>query len=473
MGGVHKKVSKEIIVITHIKKIAVCAVAFLSLAVLTARADETPSWLTFGGDLRVRHDVLRGHSVAYLQYVPATPMVPATMPAQTFQNNSLLTNRFGLNLKANVAEGVSLKARLVMIKAYGMDSSFPIMSTFFADRYGTVFDGTAGHIANGNMMYVDYAYADVSNIMDYPVWFSAGRRPSTGGAPTNLRQNLEAEGVAGVMGLLTDYAFDGFTLGVAPAFEKLPGFATKLCYGRAYQPTYRDFDSQATLHNTDMLGFVVIPLENENTRVETQYQRGFHIMNTTPGAGVTTNLGDLEDYGVGIMHVLRDVGIGDLNVFAHGAMSKSYANSNTVMGSGLLYTGTPQDREGYAAYLGARYDITKSRTKIGGEFNQGSRYWQNFTPAADDVWTSKLGTRGRVYEGYVIQELFREPTSPKGKVFFRLGYQYYKFKYTGSNNWVGAPIAIDDISTTNPATMQMLTPLKNAYDIYTSFDVHF
>ena len=92
-------------------------------------------------------------------------------------------------------------------------------------------------------------------------------------------------------------------------------------------------------------------------------------------------------------------------------------------------------------------------------------------PASDDIWTSKLGTRVSVYEVYLIQELNRKPISKKGKAFVRLGYQYDKFDYTGSNNWVGAPVKISDLSTTNPATQQMLAPLKDVRDLYLTFDV--
>ncbi len=50
------------------------------------------------------------------------------------------------------------------------------------------------------------------------------------------------------------------------------------------------------------------------------------------------------------------------------------------------------------------------------------------------------GAPGSVSEVYLIQELNRKFISRKGKAFIRLGYQYYKFDYTGSNNWVGAPV---------------------------------
>ncbi len=86
------------------------------------------------------------------------------------------------------------------------------------------------------------------------------------------------------------------------------------------------------------------------------------------------------------------------------------------------------------------------------------------------MWTSKVGTRGNVYEGYIIQELPLKPISSYvSKAFFRVGYQYYDFEYTGSNNWVGAPVKI---STVNGQLMT-LTPLDHAYNAYATFEVKF
>ena len=70
----------------------------------------------------------------------------------------------------------------------------------------------------------------------------------------------------------------------------------------------------------------------------------------------------------------------------------------------------PKDQTGWAAYAGIRYDLP-SKTKIGFEFNHGSKYWITFAPSADDMWTSKVGTRGNVYEPYIIQELNLKPIS--------------------------------------------------------------
>jgi hypothetical protein len=129
-----------------------------------------------------------------------------------------------------------------------------------------------------------------------------------------------------------------------------------------------------------------------------------------------------------------------------------------------------QNRNGSAYYVGARYDIHKTKTKLGAEFNHGSKNWITFVPAGDDIWTSKLGTRGEVYELYAIQDLGRTPISRDGRVLFRLGWQYYDFKYTGSNSWIGGPAGIKDLTAAQP---QFMTPIKYAYDIYTSFEVRF
>ena len=79
---------------------------------------------------------------------------------------------------------------------------------------------------------------------------------------------------------------------------------------------------------------------------------------------------------------------------------------------------------GEAIYLGGRYDINSTGTKLGLEYNHGSKNWITFTPASDDMWTSKLAARGNVYEAYIIQGLNKKPIARRGNAFFRLGYQY-------------------------------------------------
>jgi hypothetical protein len=466
-----------------------------------------PSWLEIGGDYRFRFDSLSGKVPNYYSFqgmqaalAPAvgntfTPaQLAAMMPGMittgyTVKNDSLLTNRFGLNLKAKATEDVQVKARLLMYKVWGHETSGPITTDpagtgygYFADR-SFLFDGTAGHVPSDEFLRVDQAYATWSNMFGAPMWFSVGRRPSTVGAPTNIRQNSEKTGTAGVPGHMIDYAFDGGTLGVAPDIAMLPGAYAKLCYGKGYDSGFKT-PANNTLKDVNFLGINVVPYDTENLLIELQWNRGFDIFDNPNN--MTVQLGDIDGFGL-----LVSGKIGSLNLFGSAVMSKTHPNDNqlsmpayyidntgtvqyqTIPLAGLMYDGANKEsRTGSSYYVGARYDIASSGTKIGAEYNYGSKYWITFAPASDDMWTSKLGTRGSVYEAYIIQQLNKKPIAKRGDAYFRLGYQYYDFQYTGSNSWLGEPKKISDL-TADPNNAQLMTPIKNAHDIYLTFDVVF
>ena len=443
----------------------------------TKKTDEKSigRWLTIGGDYRFRVDSLRGKVPSYYQFMSPTAM-PVLMPESKPKNDALMTNRFGLNLKAKATKDVTVTTRLLMYKTSGNGTADATNAGFFADR-SQILDGTIGHVPSDNTLRVDQVFATWSNIADQPIWFSVGRRPSTAGSPTHVRQNNERPGNGGVPGLLVDYAFDGLTLGYAPDIEALPGAYTKFCYGRGFEAGY---SSQNNLRDTDMMGIQIVPVDTDPLRLDFQWNRGFNIFDNPNNVG--NQLGDIDWYGLGALSTLKNVGPGNLNLFASTGMSITHPNGNHALlagagspdsGAGLLMNGTDvKDNTGYSAYVGLRYDLPTG-TKLGAEYNYGSKYWMPFDPAADDMWTSKLGTRGNVYEAYIIQELKLQPISSYlSKVFFRLGYQYYDFDYTGSNNWVGAPVKIADL-TASPMNAQMFAPLKSAQNIYATFEVKF
>lgn len=421
-----------------------------------------PSWLEIGGDYRGRFDYLKGTVHSY------TNTSGTGISGYDVKNESLFTNRFGLNLKANATEDVNVKARLLMYKIWGHSTANPVTASFFSDRTG-VFDGSYGHIPTDSILRVDYAYATWNNVFDMPAWFSIGRRPSTGGEPTNIKQNIEKTGTAGVPGILVDYAFDGLTIGVMPDIPSLPGAYAKVCYGKGYDSGFRTPSNN--LKDVNMLGLNVVPVNTADFKAEIQWNRAFNIFDNFPDSGVSTNVGNADWYGGTFSGKIRN-----LNLFLSGATSKTHPNNNLAGGSyGLVYdAGSKQNRSGYAVYTGGRYDITSTGTKIGAEYNHGSKYWITFAPAGDDMWTSKLGTRGDVYEVYVIQELNQKPVSKRGKAFFRLGYQYYTFDYTGSNGWLGEPKKISDLTASDTGfKRQQLAPVEKAQDIYLTFDVLF
>ncbi|MDD2851097.1 MAG: DUF3373 domain-containing protein [Desulfuromonadaceae bacterium] len=400
------------------------------------------------------------------------------------KNETLYTNKFGLDLTAKPIKDITVHASLGIYKAFGSQSDSTTNSNFFADRVGA-FDGTIGHIPTDSKLNVDRAYATWSNIADEPLWFSVGRRPSTNGAPSNLRLNKARPGNGGTPALLVDYAFDGMTVGYAPDIDALAGFYTKVCYGRGYDSGFKT-DTTNSIKDTDMLGVAVIPVDTDPLRVWLQWNRGFNIfdfpvMNNTVfgNTAPATNLGDIDWYGAGAMSTLKNIGPGTLQIFGDLGLSVTHPNNNVSQNAGFqgLMSGeffaqdfSPKDRTGWAAYAGIRYDLP-SKTKIGFEFNHGSEYWITFAPSADDMWTSKVGTRGNVYEPYIIQELDLKPISNYfAKAFFKLGYQYYDFEYTGSNNWVGAPKKISEIQSTD---LMLMAPLKSAQNVYGTFEVQF
>ena len=409
-----------------------------------------------------------------------------TVPAYKPENTALYTNRLRLDLHARATQDVSVTARLAMYKTFGAQDDSAVVNggaaPYFADRVG-VFDGTLGHLPSSSHVNVDRAYGTWSNIGGRDMWFSVGRRPTTNGVSTNLKLNEARPGTGGIPSLLVDYAFDGMTFGYAPDMDGLPGAYAKLCYGRGYESGYRRTPANS-IADTDMAGIAVVAIDTDKLRVWTQWNRGFNIFDA-PAMSATyfghtapkANLGDIDWFGIGAMGTVKKAGPGDLNWFADAGMSVTHPNGNVSSQFGFqgLLTGSffaPEaatSRRGTAIAAGVRYDLP-SRTKLGLEYNHGSKNWITFAPAADDIWTAKAGTRGNVYETYVIQELNGRPiSSVASKAFFRLGFQYYDFKYTGSNNWVGAPVAIGDVN----GQLMTLTPLKNAYNVYGTFEVKF
>ena len=473
------------------KKFLFALFAVLLLLPMKGYAEQQVApWLTLGGDFQARYDLLQGSTPSYLPFGSAAPV-----QGQDYRNNSLLTNRFGINMKAKVLENVDVKARLLMYKVWGSDSSNAVTShDFFLDRAG-VFDGDLGHVPSSDFLNVDYAYATWFNIADQPIWFSIGRRPSTNGIPGNLRRNAAPVSLtAGTPNFLIDYAFDGLSLGYAPYIKALPGAYIKFCAGKGFDSGFINHALANQLHDTTMVGINIVPYNTDQLEVQLQWDRAIDIFDAPPdyqftpsngGATITlqpgNNLGNIDQFGAVALGQIKNV-----HYFVSGALSMTHPNGNQATAFEAI--GVPQpflpgllndapalggdlraNHTGWATYIGVRYDIDSTRTKIGAEYNHGSRNWIAFAPAGDDIWTSKVGARGNVYELYVIQELHAKPVDKLGLAFFRLGWQYYDFQNTGSNDWNGASISMQNV-TTHP---QLFTPIKNANDVYLTFNVDF
>ncbi len=126
-------------------------------------------------------------------------------------------------------------------------------------------------------------------------------------------------------------------------------------------------------------------------------------------------------------------------------------------------------------YTGIRYDIDDIGLKLGAEYNYGSKYWISFTPGHDDIYRSKLATRGNAYELYLIYDLpTGEAISKFAKTFVRLGWQYYDYEYFGSGDPNLYPYKLDS----NDMTLKMLNgygmnSIDSANQVYLTFEAYF
>jgi hypothetical protein len=365
-------------------------------------------------------------------------------------NNSLLyTNRVRLNMDADVAENVKFDGRLSMYKTWG-DSTGVQVFNGQANTFNI--DGNTTTVPNSDVLRVERAYFDWTNIGGTPLYLSIGRRPSTGGPPMNLREGEMRGGTP--MGSLIDFQFDGITVG----YHLSDTSTLRLCYGRGFesgfgngevlqQPADRLKDADFLgvnwdIYNTDEMllqttvarafnltdgfnGLIVLP----NNPLTGQPVNAPVVMRFTPSA----NIGDMDIAGVVLQR--RD---GPIDWFVNVNYDKSHPNGVTTPFGGLFSDPfeAPKEHSGTMYYVGARYSFNDDNTMIGAEYNHGSEYWFNFTPAQDDIIAPKTATRGHVVEAYLIHKINK-------RFVVRLGYIDYTYDYSGSGWQLGAPKKLD------------------------------
>lgn len=449
----------------------------------------------------------------------------STTPAADYENDTLWTTRARLNMRAKATENLEVKARLVAYKAWGMQDSpmpetnesgiHPTDNPYFLNSRS--FDGTSGRQAKNNLLVLDRAFMNWNNIGNMPVWFSIGRRPTTDGPPAQLRMGADQR--LATPTAFMDYPFDGISLGYAyTSLPNLPDFPGRIrfCYGRGFEsgPLVED----TGLSDVDFAGLSWDIYKKGDRFVTLQSFGAFNLFNVPgdtqfpnplelaavklagsnayrdPATGAYWNsqgspevLGDdslianntyLDRMNMGNVYHTSGVYMDkyqDLNYFLALGWSRTDAKATDEMGTTLLgdFWAPQEDHDGYAVYLGVRYDIPDSTFKIGAEYNYGSKYWLGFTPGHDDQYASKLYTRGSAYEAYGIWDIpAGEAISKFGKAFVRLGYQHIDYDYTYSGMWLGTPMDIDEIKN-DPIAAQFYSPLDSMDNIYLTLEAFF
>jgi hypothetical protein len=427
----------------------------------------------------------------------------SSTPQTTYEDDTVYTNRFRLNMRAKAMENMEFKARLAMYKVWGMQNNTvdytynnglgggPFMLSSLA------FDGSAARQPQDSVLRVDRAFMNWNNIGGAPVWFSIGRRPVTDGPPAHIRMGLDEKMATPVAYM--DYPFDGASLGYAYAnlfgIEDLPG-RVRFCYGRGFEggPT----DNGDGINDVDFGGISWDVFKKGDRFFNFQSFGAFNMFNVPdninfvnpiefatweddntqynpldPNMDLTLNRANLGDiFHTSAVYMSK---FDNLNYFVTVGWSRTKARGMDELGTSLLgsWWEEPTDRDGYSTLLGVRYDLDDMGLKLGAEYNWGSEYWISFTPGHDDLYASKLATRGNVFELYAVYDIpAGEAISKFSQAFFRLGYQHYEYDYTGSGFWLGAPQDIDELAN-DPLAAQFYVPVDSMDQVYLTMEAWF
>ncbi len=445
-----------------------------------SEAWDLASRFQFDGDFRARGDYYNANNVfaAGTQIAkthdPLTGAVTSLKDAGGDQeNDTIMTNRLRLNMRVKATENMEFKGRLAMYKAWGMQST----PDGLAGGY-PIFDGNTTRTPDDSALYVDRAYLNWNNIGGAPIWFSIGRRPTSDGPPAQLRMD-NADRMATPIAYM-DYPFDGLSLGYAYDWgnDTLGTGRVRFCYGRGFENGLQ-YEGLASLDDTDFAGFSWDVMKQGSRFLNIQTFGVYNLYNYPEFASDFVNYGASSVYGdqnnLGNMYHTTTVfmdKVSNLNYFAAGGWSHTNPNSNGMFNDPLSGANNTDSENGYSFYAGVRYDLDNLGLKFGAEYNYGSQYWVAFSPGHDDLYMSKLGTRGNAYELYMIYDLpTGEAISKYAKTFMRLGWQYYKYNYSGGSDFNLKPYDLD--SEKDQLMYMGMNPVESANQVYLTFEAYF
>ena len=361
--------------------------------------------------------------------------------------NALLTNRLRLKFDTRVSDNVSFGARLSMYKAFGDSTGVQV---FNGQPTSVNIDGTTAGVPNSDQVRVERVFFNWNNIGGSKFYLSVGRRPSNGGPPLQYRQDEPRGGTPS--GALFDFQYDGMTFG----YHLTPKMTLRACYGVGYSSGWGNGNLIKTpadrLKDVHLAGFVADLYESDQTFVQVLIARawdvtdgfnGLMVMGKNPltgdsvGAPVvmrytpSANLGGINLYGIVVQRQFKPF---DLYASVNWNSMRPNGQTTAFGGLGSDPFSTPVNHEGQMYYVGVRYSVPKNdgRTKIGFEFNHGTKYWFNFSHAEDDIIAPKTNTRGDVYETFLTHRI-------SDHFLFKADYIRYNYTWSGSGWNVGEP----------------------------------
>lgn len=372
-------------------------------------------------------------------------------------SDGYLSTRLRVQAQVNPVENISLTGRVHL-------------SNFYAKDYGIL------ESEDDNDLWIDRLFLNWDKIADTPFSLQAGRLPTMEGGPAYLRLGLNKP--QGSLSPFTDIALDGVMLGYKYT-QPWPG-SIQFYYGTQFEAGYEDSGNEVNAYmnnDTSVYGLNWTVLQQGprslslqsfllkdiyNLREDMQLNWGLWWWPTL----YKTNLGDIYHTATTYQDKWHNL---------HGFVSLGWSHTDPSaqddFGVGLLSDlwNPLEEKDGYALYAGVRYDLADLHSKVGLEYNYGSKNWINLSQNLD---TKKLDTRGSVLEGYwIFSPPLPQPVSGTVKDFrIRLGYQYYWYDYTYSGMWLGTPIDMDEIQA-DPILSQFYN--EHDHKLYGSIDFRF
>jgi hypothetical protein len=376
------------------------------------------------------------------------------------ENNALLTNRLWLGMGYKADDNSSFHGKLSYNKAFGDTANHSQSNT--NPGYAN-FDWVTNENATDNTIKLKEAYWLYSNDTflgtNIPWNASLGRRPSTDGLPINLRNDQKENSP---LSHVVDVEFDGFSFRFdTEAATGFRGSWFKICGGRGLTNATPRFDMAGTAYasddaknvDVDLLGIIAVPYDDGQYSVHTNYAKAWNLIgftNSQLGAYQTAmgtastpsqvmdaysnlsfkDVGDIDFATILFKTEGIGNGISDYldNTVAFASFAASKTNPNAL---GML--GSPDSEVGTSIWLGinAPCPLSPDDSKIGLEWNKGSKYWRSMTYGEDTYAGSKIATRGQAWEVYRNQQLTKA-------LSWGLSYVYMDYDYAGSNSFFGA-----------------------------------
>ncbi|MEP5763769.1 MAG: DUF3373 family protein [Halieaceae bacterium] len=366
-----------------------------------------------------------------------------------YDDDIVRTSRLRLNMQAKVADDVSFTGRLAMYKVWGDSTGVQV---FNGQPTSINWDGTASTYPNSDdLLHVERAYFTWNRIAGSDAFLSIGRRPSTDGVPVNFRHDEPRGGTP--MGSLFNYQFDGITLGY-----NINDFSTlRLCYGVSYESGWGNGSQlrDDMLDDAQFVGLVWDILDTPTWYVHAIVARAMDISDGFPATTILPNdpltgepipapvpiryeptgtIGDIDLAGLVVTYHQ-----GPMDYFVSLGYSETDPTNHTSPFGGMLADpfDKPESQDGSMYYIGARYTFNNQKTKLGLEFNHGSKNWFNFALAEDDYLAPKTAARGDVWEAYMTHRI-------RNTFILKMAYIDYSYDYSGSGWLLGAPKDLDD-----------------------------